>query len=389
MQDKPLECAYASSGNSSYYRCLQDWARMTVCCLFLGMSAGEGAIAELGPGFVTLDLTGSGRWDSNPFVNSQQDFEDFIITSSGRVTYQQNKGIIHLNANAGVSFNQYIERDDLSHWDPSLSMSVSGPHKDASSTMDFEFAAGWQTGTSANYEVSNRTRSESVNMNGSVGLQVSDKSGLGLGMTYGDTDYESESYAASTDYSGSLSYNLAISPKLNFQTTGRYRVIEYDIADLESTTGSVGVVGSISPKLTGSAAIGLSKANTTSKAILFYQLDLSWAVDEKRALSITGSRDYSPSAYQTDSIRSSIGLALSQRLTESISFSVNSSMGSNEWQGLFDRTDEYIQAGINLALKIGKHSRAGLGLDWMDRSSDSGFADYDRIQISVSGGTRF
>lgn len=389
MQDKPLECAYASSSISSYYRCLQGWARLTACCLCLGMSAGKAAIAELGPGFVTLDLTGSGRWDSNPFVNSQQDFDDFIITSSGRMTYQQNKGIIHLNANAGVSFNQYIERDDLSHWDPSLSMSISGPHKAASSTMDFDFSASWQTGTTANYEVSNRTRSESSRMNGHLGLQLSEKSGLGFGMTFGDTDYETESYAASTDYSGSLSYILAISPKLNFQATGRYRVIEYEIADLESTTGSVGVVGSISQKLTGSASVGLSKANTSSKAILFYQLDLSWAVDEKRSLAITGSRDYSPSAYQTDSIRSSIGVALSQRLTESLSFSVNSSMGRNEWQGLLDRTDEYIQAGINLALRIGQHSRAGLGLDWMDRISDFSSADYDRIQISISGGTRF
>lgn len=346
-------------------------------------------IAEWGDGYLWINLKADARWDSNVFTNGQDPHEDFILNTSSQLVFSRERGLVHLKVVSGITYSHYVERNDLGHWDPSIGLTLSGFHTNPQPALNFDLAANWLRSTNASAEVGALTESENSSLSGGIRFLVSQKSQLAIQANYNHTDYEQAGLADSSDYAGSFSYFLVLTPKLSFQTTGRYRVIEYTQSNQETTTFSMGVNGAFSPKVTASTSIGLSFTKGVDKPVLFYQINLSWAVGERTSLSITGSRDYSPSSFGNSSIQTSLGVGVGRKLTDRLALSTQIGVGRSEWDGLTSREDEFLEAGGGLSLRIGQNSQASFAVNWTDRSSDEPFAEYNRLQLTLSGGTRF
>ena len=347
-------------------------------------------LSDLGPGGLLLDLNAEATYDSNIFKNSDG-VDDYIVRFTPTLTYQQERGLLHLSAFVATSFFSYLERDDLSDWDPSVGLSLSGLHKEPAPRLQFGVDTGWRRRTSANSEVGAQVRSELTSLSGEMDFQLTEKSGINGNASYNGTSYAGDGYADNEEYSASLAYVLISSEKLSYYIGGRYRVIDYSDYDLETSTVYVGAAGDLTSKLTGSAYLGITDANVSDKAMLYYNLDLRWAMDLNTSISMSGQRDYQPSALGSSSTTTSLSIGLEQRFTESLNGSVSAFIGRDEYdyENSPNRKDDYIGGSGRLSLNIGGSSRIYISVDYEDRSSEFLFFNYDRWQVNLGGSTQF
>lgn len=346
------------------------------------------ALAELGPGGIIVNVSLRTEYDSNIFANNLE-LDDFIARLGTTASYEASDGLLHFNASIGARYSAYAEFDNSNSVDPQVALSLSGFHRDPAPDLMFSLAAGWREQTDANSEAGDQVSPETVNLDGSLDYRLSDKSGLGVSAGIASLDYDEARFTDSDDYRLSLSYIYFYSQKLQFPATVRYRIIDYGTFDFGTTTFSVGAEGVLSSKLSGFLNFGLSESDVGNDPVLYYAVGLNWAVDINTSLALSGTRDYEPSAFGAGSITTNLSLSLSQRLTDTLTGSLFAGFGQLEYNGSGTRQDDVLNGGGSLSLRVGDHASLSLSVSMETRGSDLAFAEYDRVQVTLGGGTRF
>jgi hypothetical protein len=346
------------------------------------------ALADLGPGGLFLDVSGSLTYDSNIFGRSAET-DDWIATLAPALSYVQDRGLVHMTATAATSFNEFNDNSRQSGTDFTFGLNLTGMHREPAPPMSFSFGATYRDETLVIEEVGDRSDVTDYSLNGSVDFDVSEKTGLRFSAGYGERDFDNSVYSDSEDYNGRADFLYKYSEKLSLRTGYRYREINQDTFDYSTDTLIVGAEGVLSPKLSGSAELGISEDDRTSGSELYYSLGLGWTADQNTSFSLNGSRDYSPSVVGARATSTNLSLGVSQRLTDSLSGNGSIGFGQFERDGIDPRDDDIFRLGAGLSLRVGDNSSVSASAAYTDRSSNSGFSDYERIRVSFTGAIRF
>ena len=338
---------------------------------------------EAGNGALLLELSGEALYDSNIFTNDSEQ-EDYIFTLSPKLSFQQESGVVHLDAAIGAEIGEFLDYSEQSYQDLSTELSLSGFHR-KDSPFSFGLRTGWREETWTSEEVGTRIEAEIFDASAMADLALSEKLGMRGALDYQDSSYENTFYQDSEDFEARLDAVHYYSDKLQLTAGYRYREISYASTLPKQQTDSfiIGAEGQLTEKLNGLVEIGYILQDNGNDDTLIYTVALDWAVDEKTALSLEGQRDTSVSLTGQNAISTSITLNARQQFTQRVSASAFASYGEFERSGLDPRDDDFIQFGVGYMQEFNETTFLTADLSYEERDSNSVQSNYDRILASV------
>jgi hypothetical protein len=349
----------------------------------IAASTAAHALMEAGDGAVLLELTGGAVYDSNIFTNDSE-LDDFLFTISPRLSYQQERGAVHLDAAIGVDVGEFLDYSEQSYQDFSAELSLTGFHRQ-DSPVNFGLLGGWREETWASEEVGTRVEAEIFEASAMADLALSEKLGLRGSLDYQDSSYENSFYRDSEDFEARLDAVHYYSDKLQLTAGYRYRDISYTgaLPDQQTDSFIIGAEGALTAKLSGIVEIGYILQDNGNDDTLIYTLALDWAMDEKTSFNLEGKRDASVSLTGQNAISTSITLNLRQQFTQRVSARVFAGYGEFERVGLDPRDDDFIRIGAGYTQEFNETTSLLADLSYENRDSNSAQSDYERILVSV------
>lgn len=360
-------------------------AACLVGTLLLVQGQSAQGLTELGPGKLFLDTEAAVTYDTNIFTNNLGE-EDWIFGFTPALVYVQDRGLIEMEASAGVDVQEFHNFKEQSSQDLFVDVALAGPNR-ADAPLAFSLGAGWRESTRASEELATRVESEQISLNGSVDYVFSEKTGLRLSGGWSEEDYDLDVYADSEDSNLRADVLWLYSEKLRFTGGYRYRQINYDGAgriDQQTDTFIVGAEGVLTNKLTGMVEVGYMMQDNDLDDALYYGVALDWAYDQNTSFSLTGQRDSTASATGQNTISTILTLRANQRFTDTLDGYASVGYGQYERDGALGRDDDIFRLGLGAAVRLSEQGSLGASVQYEDRSSDSIVSEYDRILASVN-----
>lgn len=222
---------------------------------------------------------------------------------------------------------------------------------------------------------------------------LTEKSKLGLGVNYNDTDYKTAGYADQEYYAIPANYFFAISSKVDLSAGVRYSETDVDAAgrDSESFYYNVGARGKFTPKLSGKFTVGYTvRDNETGgdDGAIGLQSGLSYAYSPKTTLSLDMSNDFETGADANGTENFSVTLGGRTSLTAALS--ANASLSYQKYDYLsINRTDDYIVAGLGLSYAYNEHLNFDAGYSFSENDSNLGAATFTANVFKIGANIRY
>ena len=226
--------------------------------------------------------------------------DDFILNFSPSVHFSKNVYLLNISGSAGVSLTRYIKNEDKSFIVPVTTLSLDfdeSLQKRLSNNAKIRFDATFDLGQHVDTSIADQDLVSYTYFTSSLNVRYnhSAKFGVGAGTSISYKDYQSgainNSYSDLTSLPLSLRAFYIYSEKLDVFTD--YSTT-FSISDASSTNAadstshaiSLGLNGEYSSKLSGKIGVGYSwidyeKANLKSTSNLVSSLDLSWKHNSK------------------------------------------------------------------------------------------------------------
>lgn len=370
--------------NSTYYI-----KRAGLLLAAAGFATGATALVEVGPGVITLSVDAGVKHDSNIFADNTEE-SDLSFTGTGALAYVQSRGLMSLNAQAGVNYTTFASNSDQDSTDPFASISLSGVLQQGGKT-NYGFVGRYSRTKDTNVELANRVRSETFALTGRTDWAFSPKLGVRFSAAYSELNYKNVGLNDNDTTTLGVSALWYYSEKLTLLAGYRYRDINFSIRtrDIQSDTFLVGAEGELTPKVTGTVNAGISSFNDGRSDSLFYEVGLDWAATRRGVVSLTGARDNSGSVTGDNNVDTSLTLTFRQQVSSHATVSAGVTMGTYKRDGNAPRDDDFWRINIGSNLRIGDHGRLGASFSYEDRNSNSAVSDYTRVIFAITGGYTF
>lgn len=346
------------------------------------------ALAPLGPGDLYLSVGGGVLWDSNIYRRAEE-VSDFIWTVSPELSYVQDRGLIHLDASFGADYNGFVDENQQSgtNWD--FNFNLSGMHRQPRPAVNFSLGGGWQEGARASYEVGDRIEQTTKSLDAGVEVDISDKTGINVNGSWSDRENDRSDLVGSESIRLRTNFFYRYSEKLRYSGGYSYSTIDHPERDYATSSLTVGADGTFSPKLSGNVNVGVMDREEAGTG-LTYSVSLAWQKDSNTSFSLSGNRSDTPSVTGQSATSTSLRLSGTQRLTQRMSASafVGFSLFDRGQAGE-SRSDDSLDLGLSLSMQVNDSAQLGFMIDYEDRSSDSDFSNYERIQLSLVGSMLF
>lgn len=361
---------------------------LTTVLVMTGLGSSAFGLTPLGPGELNLSLGGGLLWDSNIYRRSTE-VSDFIWMVSPKLNYVQDRGLIHMNASFGADYNGFLEEDQQSGTDWDFSFDLSGMHREPRPAFSFSLGGGWQEGSTASYEVGDRIERTSKSLNAGVDVDISDKTGINLNSSWSEQENDRQDLVGSESIRLRTNFFYRYSEKLSYNGGYSYSTIDHPGRDYGTNSYTIGASGTFSQKLSGNVNVGIMDREEAGSG-LTYSLSLAWKMDDNTSFSLTGNRNDTPSLTGEAATSTSLRLGASQRLTQRMAASAY--IGFTKFdrsQAELSRSDDSIDLGISISSQVSDNAQVAIVADYEDRSSDSDFSNYQRIQLSLVGSMQF
>jgi hypothetical protein len=348
------------------------------------------ALAEAGPGVLVLSLEGKLEYDSNILSNNSE-VSDTILRLSPRLEYGVERSLLHLNAHAGFSHNEFLDNGAQSDQDYMAGFQLSGLHRDPAPAMNFTLSGNWADRKSSSAEIGSLIEITSTNVDARLDYDFSEKTALRFGYGLGNQDYADVSYNDSRDNKYRSDFLYKYSEKLNYLGGYRYRKLDHSGVGLDYDTDTfiIGAEGELTPKISGTIETGASSSSYAGGDTLYYAVGLDWAVDKKLSVGLSGERDNTASASGVAAASTNLQLDLSQKVTDWITGNGFVSIGNFERFGDDGRTDDIFRTGISGALRMKNDATVNVSASFENRRSSLPSSDYQRFILSASGSFKF
>jgi hypothetical protein len=339
------------------------------------------AFYETSNGAFFIDAVGRVTQDSNIFANSSEE-SDLVYSFSPSIRYSQAKGLISLQAVAGVNATYYSDNNDEDAEDFFANFTLNGPNRVGAKTK-YKYSGGFNQSTTADEAVGQVIETTTISTSGSVDYDYSEKYGVRFSGAISDVSYNPTNLIDSRNYRFGVSSLYYYSSKLTFTGGYNYSTIERDngIDSLNSHAAVLGAEGELASKLKGTIGVGISFIDSPASDNLspVYNIGLDWSVRDKTKINFTGSRAISSAASGSDSISTTLRTTLTQDFTEQFSGSIFFTIGKLELDGVSSRVDDYYRIGSSGKYTISDFGAINLSLSYEDRESERVLSQYERI----------
>lgn len=318
------------------------------------------------------------RYEDNVFLSSANEESDFIFEAvpGAEIVFGKNsnvKGKVAVferltaySDNSDLNEELFTGRFDTSYEGAKMKLKTNGSFQELfQNTRDVQSNASLV-----------RRDVTSAGINGEY--SITEKSKIGSGVTYNETEYKTAGYNSQDSIYVPVSYYFAITPKVDLSSTISYR--KTDVAavngDSEDMSYMVGARGQFTAKLFGTASIGLTNRDPEvgkDSNLLGVKSGLSYAYSPKTNFTLDLSNDFETGADASGIKVSSATFGATTEINAALSlFSSFSYHVYDYTYGVNNRTDDFINFNIGARYIYNEHLNLEAGYSISDNSSDVG-----------------
>jgi hypothetical protein len=228
-----------------------------------------------------------------------------------------------------------------------------------------------------------------VGLTGEFG--VSEKTSVGVGISYDKTDYSVASYTDSDILNLPLDVYFKMSPKLDWSVGYRYRDSALSGAGRDSKDNffNIGARGEFTPKLTGQIRVGYTQRSFKkggNDSQLGADGSVTYAFSDKTTYSFNLSNDFGSSGTGESTQNFSIGLNATNKLSEQWSFTGGLSLRKSEYP---TRTDDFYEGQLAVTYTLSQVVNFGASYTYRDNSSSSAAAGFTNNVFMFGANVRY
>jgi len=363
------------------------------------------ALTQVGNGDLFLDARLDYSYDSNLFLRETDKRSDSMYNVYvGAGFIQHERSVLNVDFDIGYDITQMFKFKEEDAEDFKSSFHVSYPNH-VEGNAYFEVSGGYNEDTQANADIGQRIRTEALDLQGEYHQDISDK--VGVEFTLGTMD---QNYKNGIDPRNNLALNresdlwnvgLAgtyfYSEKLVGLLSYTHRELTYNDTTSTEQDGdiiAVGARGQLSPKISGGISFGFQDVSLKSSFIgsqsytdPFYSVDVAWNPRDKTTVSISGSSNFQASVYGDVNNRNDIQFVVTEAMSEKSSITGGIVYSDNDYEGLFDRTDESLIFTAGYFYSFNDKAQFNVRLNYEDRDSNFDGLSFDRLFMSVGVST--
>lgn len=349
------------------------------------------AAVEIGPGELFATATVEGSYDSNIFSNNKE-IDDYILKAKPGLEWKSKDTKLESVLKAGYNIQRFDQNSDEDAEDWETSAKFSYDNEKTKVSLD----TSYKRVSSANEAVNTRTESENFDLTLKGTLRYSSKFSLGSELKANDQHY----LKGGSDvryYSGQGRFIYHYSEKTDVFAGARYRTTETKIKSAESDDYAyfVGAENQLLPKVTGSVRVGwqerdYDKSNNDNSG-LNMNIDLSYKYSDKTSINLKAAKDFSTTAGQQTSDKTSAGISVRNKYDEKITLTAGFDYSFTEQETVAangvvtpgkEDTAYTVKAGATYKLS----DMWSLKFDASRRINDSTVisSEYDRDQLSLA-----
>jgi hypothetical protein len=333
-----------------------------------------------------LFLTGTlgVRADDNIFL-AQNEVDDLIFDITPGVELVFGKGSVTQGAlSIKESFSNYADNDQLN---TSLS-SISFFSKYNDGKSKFDTNASFNQLNQNTPDVVGLTRRDVLALGLNAEISLTEKSSIGFGASYDDTDYKRTGYSDLRTMTLPVDYYWEMTPKVDLSLGFRYRDTEVQTGlDSEDYFYRVGFRGEFTPKVTGSVKVGIGQrefATGGSEDLLDLDAMLDLAVSAKSTLRLTASNDFGVSGAGQQQKNFSLGGSLINQVSDVLTVRSSVSFRKIDY---YTREDDFVELQVGADYKVSENVFITGAIAY--RSNDSSVADFTNTVLSLAANFRY
>lgn len=309
----------------------------------LTMSTGATAAPFLAAGDgAELFLTGTlgVRSDDNVYLSSTET-DDLIIDINPGFEFVFGQG----SATQGYfkfveSIARYSDNDNL---DTELAaINFVSRYDDGKSKLNAD--VNWAQLNQNTFDVRGLTRRDVFGANVMGEVSVTEKSSIGFGGAYNNTDYKRTGYSDLKTFTIPVTYYYELSPKVDLSLGFRYRDTDSQLGvDSKDYAYRVGFRGEFTPKVIGSLAVGFGSREFDSggdESILDIDGAINFLVSEKTTFQVNVSNDFGDSAQGQQQKSFVLGGQVINKATDQ--WAVRAGLNYRKID-YYTRTDDYVE----------------------------------------------
>lgn len=388
---------------------LFNYARRTFAVVgFAAVAASSafGALWESSTWAMTADVDAELGYDSNIFGRDGADGDAYIFATP-TATFQRKASVTHLAIEASARARHFFDHTEQSSVDPRLEVAYRYPVADETLTAHVADLL-IESRNTVNENVGARTTQTTVYARWSGTLRDTGKSQIlgRLGVDYADYgDFNSDTI----NYVAGLGMGW-----LRTELMQLYINYDFSYSDVQSSNDfflesdrighglNFGVRGELSPKLSGSASLGVGQ-NTYSGGYSgsdwnwFADADLTWRVHQRQSFTLSANRRNRFDAAGNPYDNTFIDISMRQGVTNFVSARIFAGWSSfNYTGGAIDeveeddsRRDHRYQLGAGLDYTPSSRFSARARLDYYIRDSNNERYSFNRYRVSVGANYKF
>ena len=258
------------------------------------------------------------------------------------------------------------------------------------SKLKLDASAGYHELNQNSADIRGLTRRDVTNIGGKGEVSISEKTSVGVGLTFERTNYKRASYTDQDMLTVPLNAYYKISPKVDLSLGYRYRDTQVQKgSDSKDNYFNVGARGEFTPKLSGKFSVGYNKRSLTAgkdEDQFGFDADLAYELTPKTNLTFGASNDFATSAAGQQQENFSINGRISTKISEVWSGSAGLSYRASDYS---TRTDDYVEGNLGLTYVI--NSYVGITGTYTYRSNSSPLAgsEFTNNVFSIAANIRY
>lgn len=345
------------------------------------------------------DIDGSVTYDSNIFAVDGGE-SDTIFGVHPALTLQRKGSASDISIKADLNVRRFVDFSDQDSEDPSLAIDFSYPNTEEAIVRQ-QAQLRWYKITYPDYSVGDRVERTELTGNWQGVLRDNGKTKIIAKLDGSDLDY--------TDFNSDV-LNLGGGIGLAWSRTELFEytaTVDYDHSEYSRTDGefeditrdgyrlNVGARGEFTPKITGSASVGIGKNDYSgdiegSDTNWSTAADVSWSPSERRTITLTANRRTNFDALGQAYNNLEAGLQFRQGMAGGFYGILRGSAGEYDYSETGSlRKDQFVRLGAGLDYSVTGRFGAGLEFNWTDRSSDEERFDLEQYEITGRASFRF
>lgn len=221
-------------------------------------------------------------------------------------------------------------------------------------------------------------------------VSVSEKSSVGIGLAYSNTDYRRVGYSDLRTVTLPIDYYWAVSPKVDLSLGYRFRDSDVQIGlDSKDHFFRLGFRGEFSPNMTGSVKVGVGQrkfSGAGSEDILDLDAALDFKVSAKTTFRLTASNDFNVSGQGQQQKIFSFGGTLISQVSDVLSLQAGLNFGKYDY---YTREDDYVEGLLGLNYAVNRYLRISAAYAYRNNDSALAGGDFRNNVFSLAAHLRY